>query len=159
MSKKFSFLFIFIALLLDQLSKFFVMKFMSINESITVIKDFFYLTYYKNTGAAFGLFSGHLLFIILMTLIIFVYLIIEIKKSKNSKLSIISISMIIGGLLGNLIDRLVFGYVRDFLDFYIFNYNFAVFNLADTLIVVGTFLLILNMIREDYNVNKNKRGK
>ena len=72
----------------------------------------------------------------------------------------ISFYILLGGIIGNLIDRLIFGYVRDFLDFRIFNYNFPIFNISDICICLGIFLIIIKTIKEDKNDNKfRKRWK
>ena len=78
------------------------------------------------------------------------------KNTRNS----IAFGLVIGGMAGNLIDRVFFGYVRDFLDFYIFNYDFPVFNIADTAIVIGIILLIYAVIKgEDLSENSSNRRK
>ena len=82
----------------------------------------------------------------------------EIKKGTHSKLITLSISFVIGGLLGNLFDRLIYGYVIDFLDFDFFGYDFAIFNIGDSFIVIGTILLAIGYILEEKNENKNKWG-
>lgn len=78
------------------------------------------------------------------------FIIYYLMKNKiTSKLELVSFSLIIGGSLGNLFDRIIRGYVVDFLDFRIFSYNFPIFNLADTFIVIGVLLLIINMARKE----------
>ena len=74
-----------------------------------------------------------------------------IKDKKLSKLDIVLLSMLIAGIMGNLIDRVIYGYVIDYLDFYIFGYNFPVFNLADTLIVLSAIALFIKSLKEEYN--------
>lgn len=121
------------------------------NQSITIIKDFFYITFVNNEGAAFSMLTGQryiLIFISLFALFLFYKYIDTFKKNKRNTLAF---SLLIGGLLGNLFDRVVFGYVKDFLDFRIFKYNFPVFNLADIFIFLGVVLLIFAIIKgEDY---------
>ena len=85
-------------------------------------------------------------------------LISYIKKNNiQNKLELVSISLIIGGSLGNLMDRVIRGYVIDFLDFKIFNYNFPIFNLADTFIVIGVILLLLKEIRKENNLDSRNK--
>ena len=80
-----------------------------------------------------------------------------IKDTILTKMNIFTYSMLIGGILGNLIDRIIRGYVIDYLDFNIIGYNFPIFNLADIAIVISAFLLIINMSRGDKNAkNKNR---
>lgn len=133
-----------ILLCIDQISKILVVNLLTKTDSITIIKNFFYLTYINNDGAAFSILVGKRIFLILIAVLAIVMLIRYIKKNNiQNKLELVSISLIIGGSLGNLMDRVVRGYVIDFLDFKIFNYNFPIFNLADTFIVIGVFLLII----------------
>ena len=146
-----------ILLVIDQVSKILVVKLIDINHAIEVIKNFFYLTYTHNTGAAFSILTGQRLFLILIAVVILIVLINYIRKNKvKEKLDIISFSLIIGGSLGNLIDRMVRGYVVDFLDFKIFGYDFPVFNLADTFIVIGVFLLLIVTFRKERS-NDNRK--
>ncbi len=143
--------------LLDQISKFIIMKSLELNETIKVIGNFFRITYVHNYGAAFGILDGKTIIIVLVSLVILLYLIYELFFHKKSNLMVrLSSAMIIAGLLGNLVDRLYFGYVRDFFDFNIFGYNFAIFNIGDVAIVVGAFLYLLGAFLEDRSENKDK---
>lgn len=143
-----------IVVLLDLLSKQSVVHFLLENQRICLIKNFFYLTYVKNTGVAFSMLEGKLFLIILMTIIIILFLLQYLKKIKATSNDIISYALIIGGALGNLLDRLLYGYVIDFLEFHIFRYHFPIFNLADTSIVIGTFLLLLMGLKESRDKNE-----
>lgn len=150
-------LIILITFLIDQISKIAIMKNFELGESKILIKDFFKLTYTHNDGAAFGLFGGKTIFIVIVSMCILFYLVYELFKRKHvNLLASISISLIIGGLIGNLLDRIYYGYVRDFLDFKIFNYDFAVFNFGDIAIVVGALLLLVGMILEELHEKNNK---
>lgn len=146
-----------IFLIIDQISKLLVVKLIDINNGIELIKNFFYLTYTHNTGAAFSILTGKRIFLILIAVIIlgviFNYL---IKNKVEGKLDRLAFSLIIGGSLGNLIDRIIKGYVVDFIDVKIFGYNFPIFNLADTFIVIGVFLLLIITItrKEDNHDNR-----
>ena len=135
-----------IVIILDIISKILISNILILNESITVIPNFFYLTYANNYGGAWSIFEGN-------TLIIY-YL---FKNKVTRKIEIIGYSLLLGGAIGNLIDRIVYGYVIDFLDFYIFKYDFPIFNVADIGIVVGIILLLVSMILEVYK-NDNKRN-
>ncbi len=155
--KKYLFL-IFIIFLIDQITKIIISNNINLNGSITVIKNFFSLTYVKNTGAAFGFFSGKTLLITIISVFIFVYLLMELIKNKsNIKIINLSFSFILGGLIGNLYDRIVLGYVRDFMDFTIFNKGFAIFNIGDAFIVVGCFMFIIGALLEARNDYKNRK--
>lgn len=148
---------IFGILILDQITKILIYKFISSGESIKIINNFFYLSFHKNSGAAFGIFHGNLLFLICVSILILIYLIYEMKNNLKNMKIFYSICILIGGLLGNLMDRVFLGYVRDFLEFKIFNYNFPIFNISDTFITIGVSLLILFILMEEKNGNKNKR--
>lgn len=147
-----------ILLCIDQISKLLVVNLLTKTDSITIIKNFFYLTYINNDGAAFSILVGKKIFLILIAVLVIVMLIRYIKKNNiQNKLELVSLALIIGGSLGNLMDRVVRGYVIDFLDFKIFNYNFPIFNLADTFIVIGVFLLLLKEIRKENNLDSRNK--
>ena len=147
-----------ILLCIDQISKLLVVNLLTKTNSIAIIKNFFYLTYINNDGAAFSILVGKRVLLILIAVLVIVMLIRYIKKNNiQNKLELVSISLIIGGSLGNLIDRVVRGYVIDFLDFKIFNYNFPIFNLADTFIVIGVFILLLKEIRKENNLDSRNK--
>lgn len=148
---------IFLVFSVDQISKLIISNNINLNGSNTVIKDFFNLTYVKNKGAAFGIFSSYTFIISIVSVLILLYLLYELFKSKKSDtLSSISLSFIIGGLLGNLYDRVFLGCVRDFFDFTIFNRGFAIFNVGDTFIVIGCILYIICVIMEVKHEVKSK---
>ena len=133
-----------ILLAIDQISKILITNVMDINVGIELIKDFFYLTYTHNTGAAFSILTGKRIFLILIAIIILIIIFNYIRKNKvEGKIEKMAFSLIIGGSIGNLLDRIIGGYVVDFLDFKIFGYDFPIFNLADTFIVIGVFLLLI----------------
>ena len=123
--------------------------------NISLIGDFLWLKTVFNTGAAWGSFSGgRWIFIAISSvcLVIFVWILFS-KKSIKSKLYKLSISLLLGGLLGNLFDRIVFEGVRDFI--YLKFINFPVFNIADIAVTVGTILLIVFILFYYKNYEKN----
>lgn len=145
-----------ILILLDQIIKFIIRN--TVVSSISVIPHFFYITYVKNKGAAFGILSNQVILLIFVAVFLLGFLIYEVKKQKQeSKLFMITYSLIIGGLIGNLIDRVVLGYVTDYLEFYLGSYAFPVFNLADMAIVIGVILLIIHEIRGEKNEVEDQR--
>ncbi len=147
-------------LLVDQISKIIVSSYLNLGESIKVIKNFFYITLCHNFGAAWGLFDNSKIPIIIGTIIAILLIYHFIFCFKKNLRNNIAFGLLLGGLAGNLIDRIVFGYVRDFFDFFIFNYNYPVFNVADIAIVVGVILLIYAIIRgEDVNGDSSKKRK
>lgn len=132
-----------IVFLLDRITKVLISNNFILDVRNKVIDGFFYITNCHNKGAAFSLFSGNVIFLIVITLIVLFLIYKAIKDKKYmSKLTTISYGLLLGGILGNLFDRFFFGYVIDFLDFIIFKYDFAIFNVADIAIVVGAFMLI-----------------
>ncbi len=137
-----------IAIILDQFIKLVIGQNMHVNESINIIGALFSITYVRNFGAAFSLFSGNLLFLIVISLcaIVFIYGAF-IHKKKINNMNAIIYGLLFGGILGNLIDRIVHGYVIDYLDFKIFNYDFPIFNLADVCIVISVILILIMTIR------------
>lgn len=141
-------------ILLDQWSKWLIIKNMSIGEQLPIIDDFFYITSHRNQGAAWGILQGQMLFFYIVTFAVVIGIIYYLHtEGKKSKLLRIALSFILGGALGNFIDRLYRKEVVDFLDFNIFGYNFPIFNIADSMLVIGVGLLILATFREE------KRGK
>ena len=126
--------------ILDQLTKFLVVKLIPLNNAVILIRNFLKFYYIQNTGAAFGMFSGYLILLIIITFVVLYFLYKEIKTSKIDNLNICSLVLIISGSIGNLIDRIIYGHVIDFIDFRIINY--PIFNLADTAIVIGVFIIL-----------------
>ena len=131
----------------DQFSKFFIVRNFALGQKMTVIPGFFQLTNVRNTGAGFSILTDHTEFLSAVSLLAVIALIYMLRKEK-SVLTRISYLMIIAGAIGNLIDRFRLGYVVDFLDFYIFGYDFPVFNVADSFITIGCFLLILINLKD-----------
>lgn len=132
-------------LALDRITKYLVVRNIESGSVIVVIDRFFSLTNYDNYGAAWGIFQNGRFFFIALTTIVTIILIFLIAKQKSCFLKT-SLSIILSGALGNLIDRVVKGGVTDFLYFTIGDYYFPIFNIADICIVVGTILLLIHVI-------------
>lgn len=130
-------------LIIDIISKQLVSHFLAEGESIVIISKFFSLTFAKNNGVAFSMLEGMSIFIVIVTIIVICYIIKYILNDSHLFYEDIGYSFIIGGAIGNLIDRIVYGYVIDFLDFNIFGYDFPVFNIADSAIVIGVIIVII----------------
>lgn len=143
-----------LVLFIDIITKQIVINTLIEHQSISLIKDFFSITYAKNTGVAFSFLEGQVPFIIIMTSIIIIIILKYIKTTNSDKYENICYGLIIGGAIGNLIDRIFYGYVIDFLDFNLFGYSFPIFNLADTAIVIGIFTLIILSLIESRNQNE-----
>jgi signal peptidase II len=142
---------IFLGLLLDRLTKLWALSSLKDENGVILIKDFFKLEYLENKGAAFGIMQNKLILLSLVTLLIIsgmVYYIIKYKP--RSKLLRISFALIISGALGNLYDRLFYKYVVDFiLVHYKDVYYFPTFNIADSLVVVGTVILAISIVKDE----------
>jgi lipoprotein signal peptidase len=135
-------------LVIDQVTKYMVAADLAA-KNVELIHNFFYITYAENTGMAWSLFSGQqALFCLAAAVAIGVMSWYLIYKSPT-KLTRISLALMISGAAGNLVDRLLLGYVRDFLHFYIFGYDFPIFNVADSCLTIGVILLILATLLED----------
>lgn len=146
-----------IFIVVDYVAKVLVSMFLETNESLILIKDFFSLTYVKNTGAAFSIFSNSNYFLAFASIFFIALILYYLSKRNNiSKLESFGYGLLLGGACGNLIDRIVYGYVIDFLDFKIFGYNFPIFNLADTFIVISIIIIILEIKKESL-VKKTKK--
>lgn len=131
---------------IDIISKQIISHVFSVFDSVKVIPHFFSITYVKNTGAAWSILAGKRWLLLLVSFLIIVFFLLYIRKNKNATLlEKIGYSMILGGAIGNFLDRAIYGYVIDFLDFSIFGYDYPIFNLADSFIFIGVFLLILTM--------------
>ncbi len=139
----------------DQLTKYLVMQRFGLHESMPIIPGFFDLTYVRNTGAAFGFMAtAHPSFRVPFFLVVPVVALVAIAyifrriPETDWKLSI-ALSLVVGGAVGNLIDRVFLGYVVDFLDFYWGPQHFPAFNVADTAICIGVGVLTLDLLTQD----------
>ena len=144
-----------IVIIIDRILKVLVTNNFVLNVRNKIIDGFFYITNCHNEGAAFSLFSGNVLFLIFITLIVLFLIYRTINKENVNKIGILAYGLLLGGILGHLYDRIFYGYVIDYLDFLIFKFNFAIFNLADAAIVIGAILLIV-FEGSDNDGRKNK---
>jgi signal peptidase II len=132
----------------DQLTKLIVDRSMALYDSIPVIDGLFNLTYIRNTGAAFGIFAGsapafRLSFLILFSLVAIGFVITMLRRLREDHTGLITaLAFILGGAVGNLIDRLAYGEVIDFFDFYWRGYHWPAFNIADSFITVGVLITL-----------------
>lgn len=138
--------------ILDQLSKFLIVTNLQLGEQIVVVQNFFHITRNHNLGAAFGILRGAPDIIrlgILLTLpVIAVIIILKILKTVSDKWRITALALILGGAVGNLIDRLRFQYVVDFLDFFYQQWHYPAFNVADSAICVGFGMWLIYLVRQ-----------
>jgi signal peptidase II len=142
-------------IILDQFTKFLVIERFRLGETIPVISGLFSLTYIRNTGAAFGIFaqshpSFRVPFFVVVPLVALVAIGFIFKRIASADLKLSSaLSLVIGGAIGNLIDRVQLGYVVDFLDFHwSYQYHFPAFNVADSAICVGVGILMLDLLAQ-----------
>ena len=137
-------------LFIDQFVKFLILSILNVGEGIVVIKNFFSITLLHKTGAAFSILRSNTIFLILVSILaIFLIYLFFIKDKKLSTINIWLYGILLGGILGNLGDRIFRGYVVDYLDFNIF--NFPVFNLADVFIVISVILICISLLRSEKN--------
>jgi signal peptidase II len=139
--------------IIDQLTKAIVDRTMPLHYSIPIIDGFFNLTYVRNTGAAFGIFSGsheafRLPFLILVSVVAIGFILVMLKRLRDDSTGIATaLAFILGGAIGNLIDRVVYGEVIDFLDVYWSNYHWPAFNVADSFITIGVTITLFYLVR------------
>lgn len=129
----------------DQITKSVIMNKMQIGDSIEIIEGFLYIAYTKNTGAAWGIFHEHTEYLAIFSVVATLALIYMLMHMKR-KFGAFSLAMLIGGAVGNAIDRIKLGWVVDFIDTYIFGYDFPTYNVADAAITVGVILLLIYML-------------
>ena len=137
--------------LIDISSKYIISKIVTLGNSIDIIKNFLRISYVKNTGAAFSILDGNTLFVTIIGIVIIIMIIWYLYKNKvNKMIDKIGYSLILGGSIGNLFDRVCYGYVRDVIDIQIGEYNYPIFNLADSFIVIGVILLFISAWRDKH---------
>ena len=143
-------------LIIDIISKLFMISKLPLGKSKTIIDGFFNLTMVHNTGGAFGIFNNNVIPLLIVSIVFVAFFVYFIEKNKATKLEELFYGMILSGIVGNMIDRLFRGYVVDFLDFKIFGYDYPVFNFADICIVVGVIAMMIIGIKETIVWQKKK---
>lgn len=162
--RRYHFLIAFFVVVLDRLSKLAIERNLSLHDSISLIPGFFRLTHVENRGAAFGLFADSpsewkIAGLVLFSLIALVIVATLLWKNSHSMTTTgVGLSLILGGAIGNLWDRLVSGHVVDFLLFYVGQYQWPAFNIADSAIVVGAGLLVFEILFSKAPAHENVRG-
>ena len=149
-----------IVLILDQATKLYIDRAMDLQESVTVVENFFNITYLRNKGAAFGFLahtSYRLPFFILVSVVaIAVIIVVFARLRPDQRFTAFALALIFSGALGNLIDRVRFGEVIDFLDAHWYSHHWPAFNVADSAICVGVFLLAIDMFLEEKRLTPRK---
>ena len=141
---------------LDLFIKYLVSSYLT---SINIIDNFFSLTYVLNDGAAFSLFASRTYILILIALMCLLFIIYELKNNLDDRVLSVGYSLVLAGLLGNFIDRLLDGYIVDYLSFKIFGYNYPIFNFADMLIVLGVITVVIKEIFKEKKKKNEVRSK
>ena len=132
----------------DQIIKYLIVSNFTLYKKNPIIEDFFNITYVQNRGAAWGILNNNIILLVVITVLALGLICSFIFKESNiKKLDIVLYGMLLGGIIGNFIDRIFRGYVIDFLDFIIFGYDFPVFNIADMLIVISVGIMIITYWR------------
>ena len=145
------FIFALAFILFDQGSKYYIVEKMTLGQSSEIISNFFSITSHRNRGAAWGILQDSRLFFLAVTVLFLAILFYYMYNQKNTltKFDILTFSLIMGGAIGNFIDRLIRHEVVDFLDFRIFSYDFPIFNLADCYICIGAVFLLIKIYKEE----------
>jgi signal peptidase II len=144
-----------VVILFDQVTKWVVVQTMRLGQSIPIIENFFYLTSHRNRGAAWGILEGQMWFFYIITVIVIVFVVYYLQtQGKKQPLLGTALALILGGAIGNFIDRLFRKEVVDFLDVYIFSYDYPIFNIADSALVVGVGLIIIQTFLDSRSVKE-----
>jgi len=147
-----------VCIVLDQLTKWLTVTYLKPRYTVPIIKDAIHLTYVENTGASFGMLKDHRwVFMVVSTVMIIAIIVFLFMQKKIPPLMGLSLGMILGGGIGNMIDRIALGYVVDFIDFRII--NFAVFNGADSFICVGAALLFIYVLKMESDDKKKAKAE
>ena len=145
-----------ILLIIDQSIKLLIRSKEPLLEEIEEIPGFFSIYHIENKGAAFSIFNGATIVLIILSVLVLAFLHYYVLTEKTmTNWRVFSLGIIIGGILGNLIDRILYGAVIDYLSFDLFGYGFPVFNIADIGITIGFVLLAINILRRDSNEFKD----
>jgi signal peptidase II len=147
-------------ILLDQFTKWLIVSRMQFGESIQIIDKILYITSHRNRGAAWGILQGQMWLFYVITLVVIAAIIIYIQKAAKGKWLLgISLGLMLGGAIGNFIDRVVRKEVVDFIHAFIFGYNFPVFNIADSALCIGVILLMIQMLRDERETKEKSYGE
>jgi signal peptidase II len=138
--------------IIDQLTKFFIVKQLPLHHTVAVVSGFFNIIHIKNPGGAFGLLADlspgmrTFVFLFISSLAVGLILYFYLKTPRTQTWLAVAFALIFGGAVGNLIDRIRFGVVTDFLDFYISKYHWPAFNVADSVISIGIGIFVYHLL-------------
>ncbi|KHF28580.1 Lipoprotein signal peptidase [Anoxybacillus sp. BCO1] len=142
----------FVVIVIDQWTKWLVVRYMELGESIPVIENVLYMTSHRNRGAAWGMLQGQFWLFYLITIVVVIGIIVYIQRLKpTERLFGVALGLMLGGAIGNFIDRVFRKEVVDFVHTYIFDYSFPIFNVADAALTVGVALLFIQTWMEEKN--------
>ena len=154
--KKRIYIVFFFVFIIDLLSKFVISKTLVPLREYFIIPKLFYICSVNNSGGAWSIMSGYTIIFILIAIGVLYYIFKYIIIDNMSILEELSFILLIGGIVGNLFDRIIYGYVIDFIGFIIFGYRFPIFNIADICICIGAILLIIDLFRGGRNEVRSK---
>ena len=138
-----------VVIAIDQFTKWLIVKNMELGESIPIIDNVLYITSHRNRGAAWGMLQNQMWFFYIITVVFVIGVIYYIQKyGKRDKFLGLALALILGGAIGNFIDRVWRKEVVDFIHTYIFSYNFPVFNVADSALCIGVALILIQTLLE-----------
>ena len=144
--------------IIDLVSKIIVVNTMLPEKEYYIIPKLFYFCFTKNRGGAWSILNNYTYILAIVAILALIYIIKQIKENMT-KLEMLSFILLIGGIIGNLFDRIFHGYVIDFIGVIIFKYHFPIFNVADICIVVGAILLLISAIFGGKNDSRSKWRK
>ncbi len=157
-------IFCFGILVLDQWTKSLIIQKLLLYQKVEVIQGFFNILHVRNAGGAFGIFGGDkgglgsILFVVVSLVAIGVIVFLFVRIKEDERTLALSFSLILSGAIGNLIDRLRYGEVIDFLDFYLSSIHWPTFNVADSAICIGIGLMALELLRRDHKEGNKSRA-
>ncbi|WP_226681179.1 signal peptidase II [Sutcliffiella horikoshii] len=138
-----------VIIIIDQLTKWLVVRYMEIGENIPIIHNFLYISSHRNRGAAWGILEGQMYFFYIITVGVVIGLIVYLQKlPKDQPWMKLALSLMLGGAIGNFIDRVLHQEVIDFINTFIFTYDFPIFNVADSALVIGVGIILILTILE-----------
>jgi len=142
---------------LDQITKQWITRNMQLGESRPIIDNFLYLTYHRNSGAAWGILQDWMLFFYVVTVIAVIGILIWLRKLdvRKNRVLAIALVMILGGAIGNFIDRVIYQAVIDFIQTIWWGYRFPIFNVADIALVCGVILMMIDVLFVDRKKSKD----
>lgn len=144
-------------LMIDQLVKLLVRSKVPLLDEVEVLPGFFSIYHIKNSGAAFSLFSGSTLVLIILSILVLFFLHYYVLTEEHmTKWRIFGFGIVIGGIIGNLVDRILYGAVIDYLSFHFFGYDFPIFNIADIGITFGFLIIAIGILRRDSNAFRSQ---